>query len=494
MAKKIKKLIPKEIKPALPALAAIFGPAALAQFGPAAFSGSGVLASLPARAMVSSALAQAATEGKIDPKDTLLAGGQAYLGQKLSAYGQPTLSGAQGPITAKEQGILKSLASKSGEFLAPTSPQQLMEGRFTSAGDALGLLKTGVKSAIPQASVAYSDKLKEMNEKALRDYEAQLAEQGILDKADRRNKIFGYFTNAGYDTGEVNSFLDKYGYAYGGRVGFENGGMGLDYFNKDFFDSEEKSTASIAKGMLNKDKDKDKEGEGELEISAKDFLKALSKPREKEFSSSDLMDSLKGIMSGYEMATGQSIMGAKPQPTRFGLAEGGIPLTQPARKTLRELIEAGMLEDEGEGILDLIKKNPGAIGGPIMPMKPSEPKSQTAPIQMMASSDRYTELVEQFMYEGYDYDTASEMAFKALQEDDGYAEGGMINTGGREMDMRGGGFIPIGAKERADDVPARLSKNEFVMTADAVRGAGNGSINKGAKRMYDLMNKLESKV
>jgi len=62
---------------------------------------------------------------------------------------------------------------------------------------------------------------------------------------------------------------------------------------------------------------------------------------------------------------------------------------------------------------------------------------------------------------------------------------------GLEMDARVGGFIPIGAKERADDVPARLSKNEFVMTADAVRGFGNGSVNKGAKKMYDMMYKLE---
>ena len=59
--------------------------------------------------------------------------------------------------------------------------------------------------------------------------------------------------------------------------------------------------------------------------------------------------------------------------------------------------------------------------------------------------------------------------------------------------MRAGGFIPIGAKEKADDVPARLSKNEFVMTADAVRGAGGGNINLGAKRMYDTMNKLEAR-
>ena len=79
-----------------------------------------------------------------------------------------------------------------------------------------------------------------------------------------------------------------------------------------------------------------------------------------------------------------------------------------------------------------------------------------------------------------------------------YAEGGIMNLkmGGTptEMDLRGGGFVPIGAKEKADDVPARLSKNEFVMTADAVRAAGGGSVNKGAKRMYDLMNNLEARV
>ncbi len=76
----------------------------------------------------------------------------------------------------------------------------------------------------------------------------------------------------------------------------------------------------------------------------------------------------------------------------------------------------------------------------------------------------------------------------------GLKEGGMLNFGGREMDLRGGGFVPIGKKERADDVPARLSKNEFVMTADAVRAAGGGSVNKGAQRMYDVMNKLEARA
>ena len=74
------------------------------------------------------------------------------------------------------------------------------------------------------------------------------------------------------------------------------------------------------------------------------------------------------------------------------------------------------------------------------------------------------------------------------------ANGGLMNLGGNEMDLRGGGFVPIGAKERADDVPARLSKNEFVFTADAVRAAGGGSVDRGADLMYKTMKQLENKV
>ncbi len=74
------------------------------------------------------------------------------------------------------------------------------------------------------------------------------------------------------------------------------------------------------------------------------------------------------------------------------------------------------------------------------------------------------------------------------------AEGGMMDMGGMEMDLRGGGFVPMGKAEKADDVPARLSKNEFVFTADAVRAAGGGNIDKGADKMYATMKALENKV
>ena len=70
------------------------------------------------------------------------------------------------------------------------------------------------------------------------------------------------------------------------------------------------------------------------------------------------------------------------------------------------------------------------------------------------------------------------------------------SKGVKEIDLRKtGGFIPpVGVKEKADDIPAMLSNNEFVFTADAVRAAGGGSVNKGAQRMYDLMKNLESRV
>ena len=76
----------------------------------------------------------------------------------------------------------------------------------------------------------------------------------------------------------------------------------------------------------------------------------------------------------------------------------------------------------------------------------------------------------------------------------GYNMGGSVLPQGMEMDYRQGGFIPMGSKERADDVPARVSKNEFVMTADAVRAAGGGSVNEGAKKMYEVMNNLEARA
>jgi len=107
------------------------------------------------------------------------------------------------------------------------------------------------------------------------------------------------------------------------------------------------------------------------------------------------------------------------------------------------------------------------------------------------------EELKQFYKDRYDFKGPGDVKMQEEIKEKvvmGAKDGGLMNLGGKEMDLRKGGFVPIGKKERADDVPARLSKNEFVMTADAVRAAGGGSVNKGAKRMYDVMNKLEARA
>jgi hypothetical protein len=122
---------------------------------------------------------------------------------------------------------------------------------------------------------------------------------------------------------------------------------------------------------------------------------------------------------------------------------------------------------------------------------------------------------EQFIFEQYvmpkrqelmdNFGLSLEEADNLIREEaakirDKKADGGMPNgimrlnqAGVKERDYREeGGFVPVGIKEKADDVPAMLSKNEFVMTADAVRGAGNGDVEKGAQRMYKVMKTLEN--
>ena len=100
----------------------------------------------------------------------------------------------------------------------------------------------------------------------------------------------------------------------------------------------------------------------------------------------------------------------------------------------------------------------------------------------------------------YDEADAGKFGYGAAMANGGIMDMPMGNmrrnqAGVMERDYRDkGGFVPVGVKEKADDVPAMLSKNEFVMTADAVRGAGDGNIKKGAQRMYDLMKRNEGKV
>ena len=69
--------------------------------------------------------------------------------------------------------------------------------------------------------------------------------------------------------------------------------------------------------------------------------------------------------------------------------------------------------------------------------------------------------------------------------------GGMAEGGEMENFPRMNGRIDGPGTETSDDIPAMLSDGEFVFTAKAVRGAGNGDRENGMKNMYALMSKFE---
>ena len=641
IAKPIAKIIPKEIRPALPFILPF-----IPGIGPALGSMQSALTSKLAFAgklapYLSQGIMAAGTQAVTDPNaktsdlfrtaalsvaPAAISEGLGALptdkgigqflsqtaeGEKVSRLGK--IQAALGKVDPGKTGYASQLDVATGSVPVSEVAKIVGPEGFTKAAT-LAAAQTGLSQAPIVAR---------MNEQALRDYEAQLREQGIMDSAERRNKIFGYFSNAGYDTNEVNAFLDKYGYKYGGRVGYKKAGLVTldDLINKtpsgELFMSQFK--------IENKDEDEDEDE---------------YKPRPK-FSTKDLMSGLDYASKGLETAFGRPI-DMKPQPTRFGLAEGGITSTEEAKvymtddnsgviyrdpegkpitkeeffkgtdeaeregkamggimkKAGKELMKRivqpakrkiGQMTDDVEidvnydadiyddgtaygiteiNILPKTKKGKEALDqavkegsaemssdGSYFVKQPEEvsgllyekgikvsgvnkpqmnrferfdegakyddsgyniPDYEIEMFEDLArkrkadggimnvsdpNNDRFLEQrAEQYMEEGFSPEDAMDKALDDLKNNrfPALKDGGMLNLrkGGMpaEMDMRGGGFIPIGAKERADDVPARLSKNEFVMTADAVRAAGGGSINKGAKRMYDLMNKLETKV
>ena len=149
-----------------------------------------------------------------------------------------------------------------------------------------------------------------------------------------------------------------------------------------------------------------------------------------------------------------------------------------------------------EGLLTKLGLTKG--GGSLMPTALGGIGLASLASGLMTKQTEEDEEDELYRGEGLDFDRLRPYGIQR------FAEGGkpepvakktmpLLNMGGMEKDYReDGGFVPIGRMEKADDVPARLSKNEFVFTADAVRNAGDGNVDKGAEVMYNMMKNLES--
>jgi hypothetical protein len=155
---------------------------------------------------------------------------------------------------------------------------------------------------------------------------------------------------------------------------------------------------------------------------------------------------------------------------------------------------AGIREEVTEAMKDPSGEKLAAIRGKY----PFLGARETIDVDLLAKGGSAKKKKTKYKYQGmeFDYPVGPEGSDNISNPPKRYevAEGGIMDLGGMEKDYRNeGGFVPIGEKEKADDVPARLSVNEFVMTADAVRGMGDGDIDLGAERMEDLMETLEAK-
>ena len=172
--------------------------------------------------------------------------------------------------------------------------------------------------------------------------------------------------------------------------------------------------------------------------------------------------------------------------SKMGMAEGGKVMVAShsgndnlSEQLFEEFLGMGMTPDQAAAaVRDYFNSSRMGMedGGKVVPMLP-----------------------EGVFYKGKakDYPGASKAIKDALKKNrEKKAEGGLLGLkkGGvpAEFDYRGGGIIEVGSKPKADDVPARLSKGEFVLTKKAVDGIGNGSNREGAKVLYQLMDKLEA--
>ena len=518
VTKKIRKIIPKEVRPAVPFIAAYFG-------GPALGAKLGIKGALGQK--IAGKALTAALTSKAQGDDT-----SAALRSAALAASPDILSGGLGKLstTAAKAGI-----KGANPVLTDTAGKLLRASRAIEGAGAL-------KTVGAQSSIEGSAQLAEIQQDQIDAYNRQLQEQGFMDKTKRRQGIYDIYINAGYDPDYVNSVLDKYGYADGGIV---------ELVEK--IKAKMKAPESVAKAMSRKNRFRTQKDKKNKKIFAAEPNEEGEITINVEGSEGDdgFLQSLQTAREGIEMAFKPPVGSVQAAPM-MKFARGG---------------EVEIEEETGDlGIMDLMKDqgieygeqvsapnnfaelNMLAIdlfGRPYDQLTDGEQealmdfvgsKSQAGGEGIMQMASGYKSDIEE-MYEQYVFEM-EEMGLQPMsfsefvaREKAGMADGGKVKRrkkgepadeiieteeeifidkmprprrregimeaadgGIMEKDMRGGGFIPEGSKERADDVPARLSKNEFVMTADAVRAAGGGSVNKGAKKMYDLMYSLEGKI
>jgi len=551
------KIVPNEIKPALPFLAAA-----------APFMAPGLMSlggnTMLSRALMSgglnlgSQLAQEGSDGDFSALSLAMASGIGALSTPRGTDFSMSAPG-EGPITTQSAGdILRTKAAGMDSGITKSGLEFLGKGSDKLIGLQEGLAADGIfsKAGAKALSIPFTQGTTDLAVAETRRFNKQQIIDDALgalddaaDDAARASAIRLAMQQYGFTEDEITDTISSAGYRAGGRVGLKGGGAdfgGIPAAIQNIQeDAEEMITIMTDNGPIQIEKsvyesmpgmfmDTTTSAYGDagrgrpvpqfadggrigFDNGGFEPFKYTSKiPRvfkEDPFGSDPLGQILN--MSYTVRAPLIDIIRtvAKTATEATKLAAAAVKLGYDVTEPVREVVG-----DVAGGIYDIAKKSVQESGDASRLIQPTYYLERFGPEKNLTDDETRLkrlkrsigrddrDLIKTIENRIFAYDDAgmnqneedkkvsNKIQTKIDERNFGFADGGLMNLGGKEMDMRTGGFIPIGKKERADDVPARLSKNEFVMTADAVRAAGGGSVNKGAKRMYDLMNNLEARV
>ena len=444
VSKVLDKIVPNEVKPFLP-YAAAFAP----MFAPGIMGSSMLSRGLVAGGLnLGSQLAQEGSEGDFNPLSVALAGGIGALsapgagnkirgGNVLDEFGVDGVTGAES-IKEGFMGKGQQYLGKAADFLSSSPNSGGVFDVVGPGGTEMGLnMATAKALGVPLA-------------------------QGTMDKAYADAQL------------AMRDYEDSQGGGSGYAEGDQNRGL------------------AVRRAM---------ERGGHEEQTIRDMLESLGyeDPDPQDLAYGGRVNAMNGgIMSNQRMNfAGGGMDAGQPDFNDMPKVLENVKTAQVKEVSeIVELNDLSKLDGFAQMLATIDKSDPKYNSIRQMAISEAEmvgEKYQISPVDLVGYLDTKTDMFKEKTTE----DGKKEMLMESIKNTSfGFADGGVTSVlpEGMEMDYRGGGFIPMGSKERADDVPARVSKNEFVMTADAVKAAGGGSVNEGARRMYNLMNNLEARA
>ena len=520
IGKKVKKIIPKEIAPFVPAVAGAFlGPMAGSFLG----GMGGIFGSAAAPSMLSGflgrgltdAVTQKLTSGRIDPTSALMSGG---LGA-LANYRSPTMLPGKGGLSpsmrkgsfgiSKPGGAMDRLLSKGREFgqigsggRNPFSAKGFdsalgsiidAPGKALSVGTTIGAAKAGGDE------MAALQKAAEM---------ADASSGGQPQDAETRRKAIRYYMGqAGYTSSEIDDALAASGYASGGRVGYQEGGVTFSDMSGNPQTKEEFLAPLIEQyeAIVNMG---GSEALGITEEEAIRELDALYEMRGEQ----NAMESLPPEGPLPNFADGGNV---KPQAAaaltlpNIGLLPGFNPIgigggLQPPMVSHTGPSQGGMvgsiMDAVKDGLDDATQDIQSNVSSQFKPQEVLVPANN----QQMANVNSSPIQLQNLL--GVSNNRMGGPGMGGSQRVPFNEGGGVMPNGdpispdvprGMQMDLRGGGFIPLGTKPRADDVPAMVGKDEFVLNDRAVKGigkllTGEADPRAGARALYQLQDQMEA--